>query len=68
MEIAILEINECWFTSEIMSLNDIKKYPFFQQEYITANVLAIALAVSYHHSVYEHTGNLFLIFHAVICV
>jgi hypothetical protein len=28
VKIATLEINECWFTSEGMSLNDIKKYPF----------------------------------------
>jgi len=38
---------------------------FFYQKYSRTTVLAVALAVSYHHSVYERTGNLFFISHAV---
>jgi len=48
--------------------HDIKKYPFSQQEYIRTNVLAVAPPVSYHHPLYEPTGDLFLIFHGLICV
>ena len=40
-------------------------YMFFYQQYTRTTLLAVALAVSYHHSVYEHTGNLFFISHAV---
>ena len=68
VDIVILEINKCWFASEVIFVIDIKKPPLFQREYVIKTALTLAVTVSYQHSVCEHTVDLFLISDAVTFV